>query len=445
MTDISPLPSNPEAEKSVLSGMIARPEQASLATAMLTGDDFSVPAHRVIFAALLELSRKDISITLHSLTLHLINSGLLQDAGGGALLADLVSFGDEDLAFAATLVAEKSVRRQLYLAGERIKTLAASNGRGQDDDALISECGALIESCRRAVGGHEAKRMRESLSDLVGLIMERMEAGAESDRGGLLPRLTTGIRWLDSQRQGYERGCLAVLAALSHGGKTALARFGLINQAAAGLKCLLFSLESTVQREAAQVLATTAPVRLSSINNTLFDAADLARITAVGDASMLDNLWIDDSGSLTIEQIAARARAHHARHGLDVVVIDHGLNVTPTDRRAEKRDQCAHISREAKALAKRINGVVVLLWQFSKEGQKKGLGGQCPGKSDLRETSAVFEDSDYALFLHCPDLKADGSFGPGRELYVPKWRNGGTLEAPIKLHFDGETQNFALA
>ena len=106
-------PQNIEAEQSVLGAMLIDKEAIAKATEILGVDDFYREAHRVIFAAMLELYNKNEAVDLITVTDILRRDNKLEDIGGIAYITSLanVVLTAANVKYHADIVAEKSVLR----------------------------------------------------------------------------------------------------------------------------------------------------------------------------------------------------------------------------------------------------------------------------------------------------------------------------------------------
>jgi replicative DNA helicase len=160
-------------------------------------------------------------------------------------------------------------------------------------------------------------------------------------------------------------------------------------------------------------------------------------------ASVLSDapLYIDDSPTLTILELRAKARRLQAEAKLGMVVVDY-LQLIRGHAKAENRQQeISAITRNLKALAKELGVPVVALSQLSRAVEQRGKD-QRPQLSDLRESGAIEQDADVVLFVYRkwsndPAKKVDDHVA---EIIIGKQRNGpiGT----VKLTFMREYTRF---
>jgi replicative DNA helicase len=160
-------------------------------------------------------------------------------------------------------------------------------------------------------------------------------------------------------------------------------------------------------------------------------------------------LFIDDTPSLSIFDLRAKARRLASQHGIKMIVIDYLQLMTAggSQKGGNREQEISTISRNLKALAKELNVPVIALSQLSRAVETRG-GSKRPLLSDLRESGAIEQDADIVAFIYRPeyykidewdDEERSPTQGQG-ELIVAKHRNGG-LEN-IRLKFIGNLGKF---
>ena len=110
-------------------------------------------------------------------------------------------------------------------------------------------------------------------------------------------------------------------------------------------------------------------------------------------------LYIDQTGGISIAQLAARARRLKRQRGLDVIVIDylqlmHGLVAARIENRVQ---EITEITTRLKALAKELNVPILALSQLSRQVESRD--DKRPQLSDLRESGSIEQDADVVLFV----------------------------------------------
>src|ERR1700680_4629336 len=111
-------------------------------------------------------------------------------------------------------------------------------------------------------------------------------------------------------------------------------------------------------------------------------------------------LFIDETGGISIAQLAARARRLKRQRGLDLLVIDYiQLIQGSTHRAAEGRvHEITEITTRLKALAKELNIPIIALSQLSRQVENRD--DKRPQLSDLRESGSIEQDADVVMFVY---------------------------------------------
>src|SRR4029078_7436318 len=105
-----------------------------------------------------------------------------------------------------------------------------------------------------------------------------------------------------------------------------------------GAPVLFFSLEMAAQQLSARILSEQAEIEVWKIRNGKFTESEWEKfVLTMQELSSLP-LFIDDTGGISIAQIAARARRLKREKKIGLIIIDHIQLVAPS-RRAENRVQ----------------------------------------------------------------------------------------------------------
>ncbi len=162
-------------------------------------------------------------------------------------------------------------------------------------------------------------------------------------------------------------------------------------------------------------------------------------------------IFIDDTPSLSVFDLRAKARRLVSQHNVRCVIIDYLQLMTAgsTNKGGGNREQeISTISRNLKALAKELNVPVIALSQLSRAVETRG-GSKRPLLSDLRESGAIEQDADIVSFIYRPEYYGVTEWDDDErtpcdgqaEFIVAKHRNGG-LEN-IRMKFIGRLAKFA--
>jgi replicative DNA helicase len=234
-------------------------------------------------------------------------------------------------------------------------------------------------------------------------------------RDGKLSGLATGLRDLDNKMGGLQKSDLIILAGRPGMGKTSLATNIAYNVARAflgevqadgqtaavnGGRVGFFSLEMSAEQLATRILSEQTEISSSKIRRGEITQADFEVIKDKSIEIQNLPLFIDETGGLSIAQLAARARRLKRQRGLDLIVIDYiQLLQGSTKRSSENRVQeITEITTNLKALAKELGVPIIALSQLSRQVENRD--DKRPQLSDLRESGSIEQDADVVLFVY---------------------------------------------
>jgi replicative DNA helicase len=165
-----------------------------------------------------------------------------------------------------------------------------------------------------------------------------------------------------------------------------------------GAPVLFFSLEMAAQQLAARILSEQAEIEMWQIRTGKFSEQQWEKfVFSMQDLSNLP-LYIDDTGGISIAQIAARSRRLKREKKIGVIVIDYLQLISPS-RRAENRVQeLTEITKGLKTLAKELDVPVLALSQLSRGVDSRD--DKRPVLSDLRESGSIEQDADVVMFVY---------------------------------------------
>jgi replicative DNA helicase len=293
-------------------------------------------------------------------------------------------------------------------------------------------------------------------------------------RDGKLSGLATGLKDLDSKLGGLQKSDLIVLAGRPGMGKSALATNiayniarswrgevrpdGHIETANGGIVGF-FSLEMSAEQLATRIIAEQTGIPSSTIRRGGIDQRDFDKLRDVTVELQHLPLFLDETGGLSIAQLAARARRLKRQKGLDLLVIDYIQLLQGSTRRAQENrvQEVTEITTNLKALAKELNVPIVALSQLSRQVENRD--DKRPQLSDLRESGSIEQDADVVMFVYREEYylsnkeprpgtdehikwqtEMDAAHGKA-EVIIGKQRHGPT--GTVNLQFEGAFTRFA--
>ena len=233
-------------------------------------------------------------------------------------------------------------------------------------------------------------------------------------REGKLSGLATGLKDLDSKMGGLQSSDLIIVAGRPGMGKTALATNIAYNVARAWrgevqpdghIKTVnggivgFFSLEMSAEQLATRIIAEQSDIPSSTIRRGGINERDFEKIKDVAVELQHLPFFIDESGGLTVAQLAARARRLKRQKGLDLLVIDYIQLLQGSSRRSQENrvQEVTEITTNLKALAKELNVPIMALSQLSRQVENRD--DKRPQLSDLRESGSIEQDADVVMFV----------------------------------------------
>ena len=160
-----------------------------------------------------------------------------------------------------------------------------------------------------------------------------------------------------------------------------------------------FSLEMSAEQLATRIIAEQTGVPSSTIRRGGINELDFEKIKDVAIELQHLPFFIDETGGLTVAQLAARARRLKRQKGLDLLVIDYIQLLQGSARRSQDNrvQEVTEITTNLKALAKELNVPVVALSQLSRQVENRD--DKRPQLSDLRESGSIEQDADVVMFV----------------------------------------------
>jgi replicative DNA helicase len=371
-------------------------------------------------------------VDLHTLS-NFMNSQKTLDAIGGPVY--LAEIGDYEATAAnvvhhARIVRDKSIKRGLISVATEIVEAGFEDSDRAEHLLDVAE-GKILE-----IGQQKSQSAFQSLHEEMNEALDYVELLKE--RAGELTGVPTGLKDLDEITGGFQPGELIILAARPSMGKTAMA-LNIARNASLdhGNKVAVFSLEMTKLSLALRLLSCEARVDFSAFRKGFARHDDYTKLVKAGGELAGADIWIDDSGMVTILEIKAKCRRLKSERGLDMVMVDY-LQLAHGDTPTSRKDlEIAEISHGLKALAKELNLPVLALSQLNRGPEQRDPDKRRPNMGDLRESGAIEQDADVIAFIYRDEVYNPTEENHGlAELIIAKQRNGPT--GTVKLTFEAK-------
>jgi replicative DNA helicase len=341
----------------------------------------------------------------------------------------------------ARIILQKYVQRSLIKISTQLIEEAYEDS--QDVFDLLDQAEARLYDITQG----NLKRSAESAQDLVIQAKKKIEEISNKDG---LSGVPSGFDKLDEVTSGWQPSDLIIIAARPGMGKTALtlsmARNIAVNK---GLPVAFFSLEMSSVQLITRLISSETGLSSEKLRTGRLEKHEWEQLNVKVKTLEKAPLFIDDTPSLSIFDLRAKARRLASQHGIKLVIIDYlQLMTIGSSQKAGNREQeISTISRNLKALAKELEVPVIALSQLSRAVETRG-GSKRPLLSDLRESGAIEQDADIVSFIYRPEYYKieewdDEQQTPTEgqaELIIAKHRNGGLDN--IRLKFIGSLGKF---
>ncbi|HEX5281009.1 MAG TPA: replicative DNA helicase [Micropepsaceae bacterium] len=462
------LPYDVDVEQALLGAVLVDNYSLDLATRVLTPEQFYDPLHQRLFTAMERMWGAGQIVTPLTLKVAMEKDAGLAEVGGQTYLVNLARAAPviPNVKEYARILADFAIRRSLIHIGENIVNTAYEAPREIGPSKQIEDAEkSLYQIAEQSRFGEATQSFQEAMARAI-------QATETAMRKGAISGVASGFTELDSVLGGLHSSDLIIIAGRPGMGKTSLATNIAFHAAnvwmkdkadgadpARGAPVLMFSLEMSADQLAARILSEQTEIEMRKIRSgRAMTDSEFVRLTQKAQNLSTLPLYIDDTGGISIAQIAARARRYKREKKIGMIVIDYLQLVEPATRRSDNRVQeVSEVTKGMKALAKELSVPVIALSQLSRSVDSRD--DKRPVLSDLRESGSIEQDADVVMFVyreeyylvtHEPDIgtpeyeawmkKMERALGKA-DIIVEKHRHGATKA--IQLNFDSRFTRFS--
>jgi len=425
-------PQNIEAEQAVLGSMMLSKEAVSVVLQLLEPEFFYKSAHQKIFKAILTLEQGSEPVDQLTVSDILKRMGELEAVGGAYYITGLAESipSTANVEYYARLVMEAATLRDIIVLAGTIST-EAYEAKDHVDDVLDDFERRIFDISKRRF----KKQGFEPIKPALEAAFEMVEKSHQSP--GAVRGTPSGFSRLDELTSGFQSSDLIILAARPSMGKTAFALTVARNAAVMhGIPVGIFSLEMASYQLAMRLLCSEARVDMHLVRTGKLPSNLWGRLSKAAGKLANAPIFLDDTASLTVLEIRAKARRLKAERDIKLLIVDY-LQLITGPRGIENRQQeISLISRSLKTLAKELDIPIIALSQLSRAVESRT--DKRPMLSDLRESGSLEQDADVVTFIYRPEkynlMDDSGNSQEGiAEIIIGKQRNGPT--GSVKLAF----------
>ncbi|MGY6648429.1 replicative DNA helicase [Wenyingzhuangia sp. IMCC45574] len=430
-------------EEAALGAMMIDKKGIDAVIDILHADAFYKEQHQAIYEAIHTLFQNSEPIDLLTVSNQLKKDGKLSFVGGDFYLIGLTQkvSSSAHIEFHARIILQKYIQRQLIsISSEIIEN-------SYDETADVFDLLDMAETKFFEVTQGNLKKSSEKSDSLVRQALKKIEEmGGKEGMSGL----QTGFTKLDALTSGWQPSDLIIIAARPGMGKTAFVISMAKNMAIdfnSGVA--VFSLEMSSVQLITRMISSETGLSSEKLRKGTLEPHEWEQLNIKVKNLTEAPIFIDDTPSLSIFDLRAKARRLKSQHDIQIIVIDYLQLMTAGGAANGNREQeISMISRNLKALAKELNIPVIALSQLSRSVETRG-GSKRPLLSDLRESGAIEQDADIVSFIFRPEYYGmtewdDDDHSPCEgqgEFIVAKHRNGGLDN--IRLKFTGHLAKFS--
>jgi replicative DNA helicase len=432
-------------EEAVLGAMMIDKKGVDDVIDILHSETFYKQAHQYIFDAMFRLFNDSEPIDLLTVSNQLKKDGKLDAVGGDFYLVNLTQkvSSSAHIEFHARIILQKYIQRRLISISSEIIDEA------YDETIDVFDLLDDAETKLFEVTQGNLKKSSEAAEGLVSQALKKIEEIANKEGMSGVP---SGFAKLDALTSGWQPSDLVIIAARPGMGKTAFVMSMAKNISIDfDIPVAIFSLEMSSVQLITRMISSETGISSGKLRKGDLQPHEWEQLNIKVKNLSKAPIFIDDTPSLSIFDLRAKARRLASQHGVQLLIIDYlQLMTAGTSNKGggNREQEISTISRNLKALAKELSIPVIALSQLSRAVETRG-GSKRPLLSDLRESGAIEQDADIVSFIYRPEYYGQTEWDDEErtpcegqaEFIVAKHRNGG-LEN-IRLKFTGHLAQFS--
>jgi replicative DNA helicase len=445
-TEEKRLPSNLEAEQSLIGSVLVNNDIIDEISNIVNPGKFFDPIHRKIYEVIENLNNKGMIANPITLKNYFENDSGLTEVGGVDYLVKLTrwSSSTKQAIDYAKLIHEMYVKRELIFISDDISNQAKDDQVEKTGENIIENAEkSLFDLAERGNFSQTFLKFNQALDQTI----EMATLAMKSESG--IVGVPTGLTDLDAKLGGMHKSDLIIIAGRPSMGKTALAT-NISYYAAKNLQennekgsVAFFSLEMSSEQLSTRILSETARISSHEIRTGKASEETLNRYIETSRNIYDLPLYIDETPAIAISTLSNRARRIKRLFGLKLIVVDYiQLMKTNSNRMDGRVQEISEITQGLKALAKELNVPVVALSQLSRAVEQRD--DKKPQLSDLRESGSIEQDADVVLFVYREEYYLEKKMPKEGSIEHAEWQSKmndvhGLAELIVGKHRHGST------
>ena len=401
MIDLVNLPSDVEAERSVLGVCFLSDSTKAVVTGSLSEGHFTDNRNKLVFRAMKELNEKGLPLDSTTMLDQLIQDKSDEEVGGTDYLLCLVDgvVSADNADHYIKILKDLYTLRNYLLEIQSIEKEYAS-GPIKDAGTFVSVSHSKLTTIANSRPVEEFK----TANDYAEAVRTQLQTMSSSSNGKLLG-VDTGYEKLNVYTHGWKPGELIIVAGRPSMGKTAFALNLAYNGAVSSdVPVAIFSAEMDGLSLMKRIYACRAMVSMEHIQTGYLSSSEKVKIASAYEEIKDTKIYIDDTPNISLGDLVAKATKLKAtKPDLGLIVIDYlGIIGVETGKKNDSRErEVALITKTLKSLARDLNVPIILICQINRKAEDND--GNRPQMSNLRESGSIEADADIVCLLYNED------------------------------------------
>ncbi len=427
-------PQATDLEEAVLGALMLERNAVNDVIDILKPESFYRDTHQKIYASIQELFQRSEPIDILTVTAELRKRGELDLIGGAYYISFLTNrvASSANIQFHARIISQKHILRELI----RISSETIRESYEESTDVF-----ELLDKAERdlfTVAQGNIRKDYDTMADILKIAIENIEAAKKNVDG--VSGVPSGFTALDRVTAGWQNSDMIIVAARPGMGKTAFVLSMARNIAVDfNIPVAIFSLEMASVQLVNRLISGETGIRGEKIRKGNLEDHEFTQLHTRVKKLAKAPIFIDDTPSLSVFELRAKARRLKSKHNIAIIIIDYlQLMTAASDKGGNREQEISMISRSIKTIAKELNIPIIALSQLSRAVETRG-GDKRPMLSDLRESGAIEQDADIVSFLYRPeyyDIQQDddgNSLDGIGQVIIAKHRNGALETVSLKF------------
>jgi replicative DNA helicase len=379
-------------ERAVLSSILFNPELIEDVLGIIKPSDFYLAAHQKIFDVMEQLNHEDLPIDEEFIKKRVndkeVDESIIIEILSANPTPNIMAYVKE--------IKDGSVKRELASLATDIHKVTV------EDELPAPQAVDFVQDKLYKIttdsASSELKNMQTITYDTLAHIKKMKEQGNQYLIGE-----TTGFDALDRKTTGFNEGDLVIIAARPAMGKTSFVLNTALQNIQRGSGVIFFSLEMPSEQLMIRLLSAKTNIPLQNLRKGDLNDAQWSTLTKAMEDLNTKKLFVDDSGSVNINQLRARVRklASNSENNVKMVVIDY-LQLMQGTGNKDRHLEVSEISRGLKMLAREMKIPILALSQLNRGLESRP--DKRPMLSDIRESGSIEQDADIIMFVYRDDV-----------------------------------------